>query len=124
MQTLNQLTALVCLALALVLVPAAFVWLCVRMVKRRVHWLCYPAYIFLFGAVGGFCLAVGLSPSPIGGMLSVLVMVTTPLPCLCSSVALQFLRNRGRFEKVAMMLGYCYVGFFAVAIGSVWLFHN
>ena len=107
--------------LGLVVVPAMFIGLCIWMVKRRVHWLCYPAYFFLFGVVGGACVALGLSPSGLAALCIVFLMVAAPIACLCASIALHTRRTRGRFENVAMILGYCYSGllFMAFLVGQL-----
>jgi len=92
----------------LIIVPAAFIGLCIRMALRRVHWLCYPAYFFLFGILGGGCIALSLSPSGLAALCIAFLMTVAPVACLSASVALQFQRARGCFENVAMILGYCY----------------
>jgi len=112
---MDYIITIIAFGLALLVVPVLFIALCVWMAKRRVHWLCYPAYFFLFGIVGGGCIAVGLSPSGLAALCIVFLMMAAPIACLCASIALHTRRGRGRFENVAMVLGYCYSGFILMA---------
>jgi hypothetical protein len=105
-----MLINIVGLSLALVVVPALFLGLCLRMARRKVHRFCYPAYFFLFGIVGGLCLAVVLSPSGLAAVCMVFLMTLAPLASLGASACLNFAKGRGRFENVAMILGYGYSG--------------
>ena len=101
-------TLIVSSILGVVIIPAAFLALCIWVALRRVHWLCYPAYFFLLGIAGGSCIALGLSPSGLAALCIVFLITVAPLACLLASVALHCQRVRGRFENVAMILGYCY----------------
>jgi hypothetical protein len=112
---MDLLINIVGLSLALVVVPAVFLVLCFRMARRKVHRFCYPAYFFLFGIAGGLCLAVGLSPSGLAAACMVFLMTLAPLASLGASACLNFCRNRGRFENVAMILGYGYSGLILTA---------
>lgn len=119
---MNLLINIVGLALALGVVPALCLVLCFRMFRRNVHRLCYPAYFILFGIVGGLCLSVGLSPSGLAAACMVFLFTLAPLACFGASACLNFCRNRGRFESVAMVLGYSYSGLVLLAfVGGQWL---
>jgi hypothetical protein len=107
---MDLLTNIISLGLAFAVVPALFIALCVRMARRKVHRFCYPAYFFLFGIVGGLCLAIALAPSGLAAACMVFLMTLAPLACLGASACLNFLKSRGRFENVAMILGYVYSG--------------
>jgi hypothetical protein len=96
------------LALAFVVVPLTYFAFCVWMVFQRVSWLCYPAYFVLFGTVGGWCLAIGMSPSGLAASCMIFLLTLAPLSCLISSVVLQLRGGRTRIEKVAMISGYVY----------------
>ena len=50
---MNSISTAISLGLAGIIIPAAFVTLCIRMALRRVHWFTYLAYFFLFGTIGG-----------------------------------------------------------------------
>jgi hypothetical protein len=121
---MNLLIGNVCLGLAFVVVPALFLALCFRMARRKVHRLCYPAYFFLFGIAGGFSLAIGFSPSGLAASCMVFLVTLAPLASLGASVRLNFCPNRGRFEKVAMILGYAYPGLLLTAIVGAGLFSH
>ena len=119
---MNLLINIVGLALALGVVPALYLVFFFRMFRRSVHRLCYPAYFFLFGIVGGWCLAIGLSPSGLAAACIVFLLTLAPLACLGASACLNFCRNRGRFENTAMVLGYSYPGLIALAFAGGQLF--
>ena len=121
---MNSTIAILCFVFGLLVVPASFIALCIWMAKRRVHWLCYPAYFFLFGIVGGACIALGFSPSGLAALCIVFLMTAAPIACFCSSVALHFRRQRGRFENVAMILGYGYSGLIFIAFHGGQLFYG
>lgn len=101
------------LGLALIVVPLSYIALCIRMKSYQASRLCYAAYFVLFGTVGGWCLALGLSPSGLAAMCIIFLGTAAPLACLASSLTLQFRSARTRFEKVAIIGGYTYVGFLA-----------
>ncbi|RYD61239.1 MAG: hypothetical protein EOP83_17510 [Verrucomicrobiaceae bacterium] len=98
------------LILALGVVPALYLAFLSLMRKRNVHRHCYPAYFYLFGIAGGYCLAVGLSPSGLAAACMVFLITVAPLACFIASMRLKSCQNRGRFENVAMILGYVYSG--------------
>ena len=98
------------LFLGWVFVPVTYFVLCLWMVKRGACWLCYPAYFFLFGIIGGAFIALGLSPSGLAAICVLFLVTAAPVGCLCASVGLHLRRARGRFENVAMVLGYAYSG--------------
>lgn len=102
------------LGLALIVIPAAYIALCGWMRSRRVHRLSYLAHFFLFGALGGWCLALGFSPSGITAACTVFLVVTSPV-CLITSLFLQFRQDRNPFDSVAMLGGYVYTLLLVVA---------
>ena len=104
-----------CLTLALVGVPAAFLAFCVLLFVRRVSWPTYLAYFVLFGTVGGWALAFALSPSGLTAACIVFLMTFVPLGCLLTALLLQFRPRRGLLEPLAMIGGYLYAGLFAAA---------
>jgi hypothetical protein len=95
------------LGLAFVVIPASYLALCVWMTIRRSHWISFLAHFFLFGTVGGWCLAFGLSPSPLAAISIVFLLLTCPV-CLITSLCLRFRKDRNRFDSVAMVGGYAY----------------
>jgi hypothetical protein len=108
------------LAMALAIVPLAYVALCVRMFRSRVWWFTYLAYFFLFGVFGGWCLAFAESPSGITASSIVFLVSAAVVACLASALVLQSRKKRDRFEKFAMIGGYVYpvlvVAFFLNAL--------
>lgn len=117
-ETQEQIYHAVFLGLALVIVPLCFAGLCAFMLYRRTHWYSYPAYFFLFGTIGGWCLTFGLSPSPFAAAGSIFMVLTLPV-CLIYSLFLQFRKNRNRFDSVAMVGGYSYTALLAVGVISL-----
>jgi hypothetical protein len=111
---------LIFLSLAGAVVPSAYVALCVWMFFRRVWWFTYFAYFSLFGALGGWCFAFGVSPSGLTAMSIVFLVSVVLLACLGSALILQFRKQKSLFEKIAMIGGYSYpvmiAAFFLVAV--------
>jgi len=112
------------LGLALIVIPLAYIALCLRMKSHNTPRLCYAAYFVLFGTVGGWCLALGLSPSGLTAMCIVFLATVAPLACLVSSLTLQFGPIRTQFEEIAIIGGYSYIGllivwFIAILIWSL-----
>ena len=105
-----------CLVIGLGVVPVIFLVFCGSMVECGTHWLCYPAYFFLFGIIGGVVIALGLSPSGLAATCIFFLATAAPAACLCSALALNRLSERGPFEKWAMILCYAYSGFFLAAL--------
>jgi hypothetical protein len=102
--------------LAHVILPSAYAVLCLVMLRRKVWWFNYLAYLFVFGAFGGSALMlelVGLGPAPLftlPAMASELFLLTVGVgACLISSLILQFRRKKGWFEKGALIGGYTFV---------------
>jgi hypothetical protein len=109
---------MILLALAVGILPVGFLSLCVVMAKRDVHRTTVRAYFFLFGTVGGWCLAFALSPSGLAAMCIMFLLMTSPV-CLVSSLFLRRARkDRNRFDSVAMYGGYAYSVLFAVYFAS------
>ena len=88
--------------------PVSYLALCVWMLLRRVWWFTYFAYFPQFGAVGGWCFAFAMSPSGLTAASIVFLVSVVVIACLTSALVLQFRRQKGRFEKVAMVGGYAY----------------
>jgi len=111
---------LIFLALAGAVVPSAYLALCVWMFLRRVWWFTYFAYFCLFGALGGWCFALAMSPSGLTATSIVFLVSIVLFSCLASALILQFRKQKNRFEKIAMIGGYVYpllIGaFFLVAV--------
>ncbi len=78
------------------------------MFRRRVWWFTYLAYFCLFGAFGGLCFALAMSPSGITAMSLVFLISVVFVACLTSAIVLQLKKERNRFERYAMIGGYLY----------------
>lgn len=103
------------LGLAFVVFPASCVVLCVCMLFRRVHWFSYVAHFCLFGTLGGWSLALGLSPSGLAAVSGLFLIFTSPI-CPLVSLFLNSRHDRNNFDQVAMIGGYIYLGAFVCAI--------
>lgn len=107
-----------------VMLPIGYVALCILMNRRHVWWFTHIAYFFLFGAAGGWCITISFPNGPILLLGVAFLCTAAVLACLGSSLTLQFRKQRGRFEQVAMVGGYCYAAVLAVLfISTVW-FHS
>lgn len=103
-----------------VVLPTAYVALCIWMAWRRVWWFTYFAYFFLFSAVGGWCLTWPFPNGPILVLGVAFLYSAAVVACLGASLALQFRKQKSLFEQVAMVGGYCYVAVLVVLfVGTV-----
>ena len=94
--------------LAGVAVPVAYLAFLIRMVLHGVWWFTYFAYFCLFGALGGWCFAVAMSPSGLAATSIVFLVSVVSLACLAAALTLQFRKQKSRFEIIAMLGGYSY----------------
>ena len=85
------------------------------MAFRRTRWYSYPAYFFLFGSMGGWCLTLAVFQSA-AGLTGLAFMVLTSPVCFIYSLFLYSRQNRDRFASVAMAGGYGYTALVAVAV--------
>ena len=106
------------LSLAIVVIPLCFLVLCGIMSFRRAHWHSYPAYFFLCGTIGGWCLTLALSPSGAGFTGLAFMILTSPV-CFIYSLFLSSRQNRDRFGSVAMVSGFVYTALLAVSVISL-----
>lgn len=106
------------LSLAVVVIPLCFLVLCGIMSFRRTHWYSYPAYFFLFGSIGGWCLTLAVFPSG-AGLTGLAFMVLTSPVCFIYSLFLNSRQNKDRFASVAMAGGFVYTALLAVALISL-----
>jgi hypothetical protein len=107
-----------------VVLPIGYVALCIWMICKRVWWFTYIAYFFLFGAAGGWCLTIPFPNGPILVFGVFLLYTAAALACLGSSLALQFRKQKSRFEQVALIGGYCYLAVLATVFISTVFFHS
>jgi hypothetical protein len=122
---MEHLSNVIFLGLALLIIPAAYVTVCLKMFRMYPAGpsrFCYFAYYILFGTVGGWCLAIGLSPSGLAALCIMFLMTIAPLACLVSSLVLQSRRTRTRYEEVAIIGGYSYLGLLVVWFLAVLIF--
>jgi hypothetical protein len=96
------------LALAGGVMPVAYLALCAWMYLRRVWWFTYLAFFFIFGAIGGWCFALAMSPSGLTATSIVFLVSFAVVACLTAAVVLHFRKQKGPFEKLAMFGGYAY----------------
>jgi len=101
--------------LAFVLLPFAYVGLCLWMYLKKVWWFTYCAYFYVFGAFGGWCLmlAAAMMGPGIGAVSALgmeLFLITAAIVgCLACSLVLQFRMKKNRFDLGAMYGGYAYI---------------
>ena len=101
---------------ATVVIPVAFIRWCVLLRRRSAPWQVYVAYFFLFGTVGGWALALGLSPSGLAAVSLLFLAVIAPIACLASSLLLYTWPEHRDIDSVAAVLALTY------AVGVVGLF--
>jgi hypothetical protein len=102
--------------LALLVCPAAYVTLCVRMRRSGIQRPPYVPFFFVFGTVGGWMLALALSPSGLAAVSLIFLATLTPLTLIASSVYLMARPERSTYHRVALWSGFTYPALLAVWI--------
>lgn len=105
------------LALGLIICPIAFVAVSRWMRAKRVARPPIVPLFLLFGTLGGWFLAIGLSPSGLAALCTIFLMTAAPVTLLVSSIRLLRSSDRSPFHRAAMWLGFGYplvIGLFVV----------
>ena len=110
---MEHLFTIVCLALALLVFPACYLILCIRMRHSDVSRPPYLPFFFIFGSFGGWLLAFGLSPSGLAASSIVFLVTLAPLSLLASAIWLWRARTLSRYHRVAFYGSISYFGFLA-----------
>jgi hypothetical protein len=96
---------MLCVA-ALLVLPCLYLWLCIRIRRVKLSRPPYGEFFILFGNVGGWVLAIGLSPSGLAASsLFFLMFIGCPL-LIISSLQLLFRKERTIYHRVAMWCGF------------------
>ena len=94
--------------LGLLVCPAGYIALCVRMHKSGIQRPPYIPFFFVFGTVGGWMLALALSPSGLTAMSLIFLVTLTPLALVASSIYLVFQSERSSYHRFALWSGFTY----------------
>ena len=94
--------------------PLCYLALCLWMLRYQAWWFTYIAYFFLFGSIGGWCLALQFPSHSILLMGFWSLYVLGAFGCLCSSLVLSFRQNRSWFDVAAMAAGWGYLAVLAL----------
>lgn len=105
--------SIVCLVLGLLVSPACYLTLCVRMSRSGIPRAPYLPFFFIFGSFGGWLLAFGLSPSGLTAMSVIFLFTLAPLSLLASAIWLWRLRDLSRYHRAAFNACLSYFGFLA-----------
>jgi len=100
-----------CLALALLVLPACYLILCIRMRRSGISRPPYLPFFFIFGSFGGWLLAFGLSPSGLAASSIVFLVTLAPLSLLASAIWLWRSRTLSRYHRAAFYGSLSYFGF-------------
>ena len=106
------------LLLAVLGCPIAFVALVSRMKAQAIEKPPITPMFFLFGTIGGWFLAFGLSPSGLAAMCIVFLMTAAPVALFAASLSLCRVKNRTIYHKIPMWSGFAYpavLGLFVLA---------
>jgi hypothetical protein len=98
----------VLLLVAFVACPAAYVACCGRMRGSAVPRPPVVPFFFLFGTLGGWILALALSPSGLTATCIVFLVTAAPLALLASSIYLLRRPDRSLYHRVAIWSGFGY----------------
>lgn len=96
------------LAAALLVCPALFVMLIIRMRKQDIVHPPFFAFFCLFGTVGGWFLALALSPSGLAAICCLFLATIAPLSLLGTSIYLAFRPERSVYHRIALWTGGTY----------------
>ena len=94
------------LLLALIVCPAAYIALCLRMKKMGITHPPYIPYFFLFGVMGGWLYWVAYHPY--GHLYGLFLVWVAPFATVLSSIYLQKCPERSGYHGVAILGGYTY----------------
>jgi hypothetical protein len=86
---------LIFVVLGLLVCPAACITLCMRMRKSGIQRPPYIPFFFVFGTVGGWMLALALSPSGLTASCIIFLGTLAPLALVASSIYLVVRRKLG-----------------------------
>src|SRR5713226_2637528 len=98
----------------LLVCPSAFITLCVRMRRSGVRRPPYVPFFFLFGTVGGWTLALALSPSGLAASCIIFLLTAAPLALVASSIYLVARSERSCYHRLALWSGFTYPAFLAI----------
>ena len=101
-------STLVFTILGLVVCPAAYISLCVRMGSLDVVRPPYLSFFFIFGTVGGLMVGLALSPSGLAAACLIFLVTLAPLALVTSSVYLVKRPERSRYHRIALWSGFIY----------------
>jgi hypothetical protein len=102
--------------LALLVCPAAYITLCVRMRRAGIQRPPYIPFFFVFGTVGGWMLALALSPSGLTAMSLIFLATLAPLALVVSSIYLVAGPERSSYHRIALWSGSTYPALLALWI--------
>ena len=108
--------------LAILVCPAAYITLCMRMRTSRIQRPPYVPFFFVFGTVGGWMLALALSPSGLAAVSLVFLATLTPLALIASSIYLLVRPERSSYHRVALWSGFAYPALMVVWILAIGIF--
>ena len=120
---MEHLFTIACLALALLVLPACYLFLCIRMRRSGISRAPYLPFFFIFGSFGGWLLAFGLSPSGLAASSIVFLFTLAPLSLLASAIWLRRFRTLSRYHRVAFYGSLSYFGFIAAFMCIASLIH-
>jgi len=99
--------------LSLLVCPAVFIKLCVRMRKSGIERPPYIPFFFVFGTVGGWMLALALYPSGLTAVSLVFLVTLAPLALIGSSIYLVIRSERSSYHRFALWSGFTYAALLA-----------
>lgn len=112
---MGMVFSIFCLVISLLVLPGAYIALCLQMSARKVERPPYLAAFVLFGNVGGWVLAFGLSPSGLAASCIVFLVFIAFPALMLSSIILLCRKNRSWLQDTVMMGGFM----FPIAMGFV-----
>jgi hypothetical protein len=112
--------------LGLLVCPAVFIRLCARMRKSGIQRPPYIPFFLVLGTVGGWMLALGLSPSGLTAVSLLFLATVAPLALVASSIYLVIQSERSGYHRYAVLSGFMYAALLAgsgeMKVGCPWHF--
>jgi len=99
---------IVLLVLALLVCPIAYIALVHRMKTQVIDEPPVMPMFFLFGTIGGWLLAIGLSPSGLTATCIVFLITVAPIALFIASAGLCATQHRTIYHRVSIWSGFIY----------------
>lgn len=117
--TVSDLMRLVFGVITVIGCPVGYVLLNHAMRKAKISRPPTLSFLFIFGTIGGWSLAIALSPGGLAAICTIILVPSLTIALLISSIYLVVRPERSRFHLIAIRVGFSYVSLLILSV----LFH-